>query len=860
MQRRLPLLLAAAAVTALVACGGETPSESSSGCTSDDDCANGTCVGGLCVADDSGGGTDAATDAGRDDGGDDGGGADTSDDTDPGDTTGADTADDVDPSTDAEADVPDEPGDFGAPCEDDDDCISRLCLDLADGGVCTERCSGECPDPDWECRLLAGSGGDLIEICVPPRDVLCNACERDVDCGGLDDLCVPQLDGNGCGLACDTNDDCPTGFICQDVESVGGRGDQCVPELGICGGCLDADDDRHGEGPSCLGPDCEDLDPSIYDGAAELCDGADNDCDEVIDEGFDFQRSPVHCGRCGNACDAENADTVCAEGACAIETCDAGYYDIDGDYENGCEYACTPSEDGEEVCNEVDDDCDGEIDEDFDLDTDVANCGRCERACALDAAVAACIDAECAVAECVEPRADCNGAVDDGCEIDTDIDVNHCGGCGVVCDVPSATAACADGVCGVGVCDADRGDCNGDVEDGCEITLSASVMHCGACDAACPAVANGTPTCVDSACGIGRCDDGWLDCNGDLGDGCEAGDRDVTSCLRCGNVCAFDNGIAGCSDDGCFLDRCAVGYVNLDGDAGNGCEYECTVTNGGTEICDDLDNDCDGSIDESAIDAPTWYDDRDGDGYGRAAGARVDCEAPTGFVDRDGDCNDGNPAVYPGATEVCNGVNDDCDDETDEGLSFDRDGDGRYAIGSCATPADDCNDSEPRSYPGNVEVCDGVDNDCDRTVDETGAVGCTTYFRDGDGDGYGDARSSQCTCMASGVFDVVNDRDCFDGNATANPAQTGYFTSSRGDGNYDYNCNGVEERRWTQRSGTCSLFGDLCDGGNAGWAGSPPACGGSATWEQNCEFYVEAWPPSTGCRWASRASRTQACR
>ncbi|HEU5181730.1 MAG TPA: putative metal-binding motif-containing protein, partial [Candidatus Polarisedimenticolia bacterium] len=98
-----------------------------------------------------------------------------------------------------------------------------------------------------------------------------------------------------------------------------------------------------------------------------------------------------------------------------------------------------------------------------------------------------------------------------------------------------------------------------------------------------------------------------------------------------------------------------------------------------------------------------------------------------GFTNCGGDCNDSNPAVHPGATDVCNGVDDDCDNAVDEGMP-DADGDG---FDACA----DCNDAAPSVHPGAVEVCNAVDDNCSGTADEG--------FPDSDADGSADCADCQ---------------------------------------------------------------------------------------------------------------------
>ncbi len=82
-----------------------------------------------------------------------------------------------------------------------------------------------------------------------------------------------------------------------------------------------------------------------------------------------------------------------------------------------------------------------------------------------------------------------------------------------------------------------------------------------------------------------------------------------------------------------------------------------------SEVCDGVDNDCDGTVDEDdAIDAKTWYQDADSDGYGNASVTDIDCYQPTGYVADDSDCDDSLAEVHPGAEEICgDGVKNDCD-------------------------------------------------------------------------------------------------------------------------------------------------------------------------------------------------------
>ncbi|MCB9794292.1 MAG: putative metal-binding motif-containing protein [Alphaproteobacteria bacterium] len=218
------------------------------------------------------------------------------------------------------------------------------------------------------------------------------------------------------------------------------------------------------------------------------------------------------------------------------------------------------------------------------------------------------------------------------------------------------------------------------------------------------------------------------------------------------------------------------------------------------EVCDGVDNDCDGlTDDEDEVDpgaTATWYMDADGDGYGDAALSLESCSAPSGYVLDSTDCDDGDGAVSPGASEVCNGQDDDCDalvDDADDSLDAssagswyaDDDGDSYGDPDTlqvlCEQPsgtvsdASDCDDADAEIHPAASEVCDGQDNDCDGLSDDADssvdASTATSWYADADGDGYGDAASATVSCEApSGA--VADDTDCDDADSAVNPGET----------------------------------------------------------------------------------------
>ncbi len=251
--------------------------------------------------------------------------------------------------------------------------------------------------------------------------------------------------------------------------------------------------------------------------------------------------------------------------------------------------------------------------------------------------------------------------------------------------------------------------------------------------------------------------------------------------------------LAGMSDDEIYavVNWALCGIHDDDGDGFTECEGDCddadaTRYPGADETCNGVDDDCDGDVDEDdAIDVLTWYLDGDGDGYGDPASSDIDCDQPADHVGNADDCDDGDAAQHPGADEFCNGEDDDCDGEVDEDDAVDAqtwyedgDGDGYGDPVStevdCVQPvdhvgnADDCDDSNPDTYPGADEFCNGEDDDCDGEVDEDDAVDVLTWYEDGDGDGYGDPATVDVDCDQPADH-VGNADDCDDGDAAQFP-------------------------------------------------------------------------------------------
>ncbi|NNK86894.1 MAG: hypothetical protein HKO90_01300, partial [Flavobacteriaceae bacterium] len=253
-----------------------------------------------------------------------------------------------------------------------------------------------------------------------------------------------------------------------------------------------------------------------------------------------------------------------------------------------------------------------------------------------------------------------------------------------------------------------------------------------------------------------------------------------------------------------------------------------------TEICDGIDNDCDGFIDEGVTN--TYYADTDSDTFGDPGNTIQACSAPAGYVSDNTDCDDTNGTVYPGSPEICDGLDNDCNTLIDDTLKFvtyyaDNDSDGygdagdslstcdgapagyvsdntdcddtnaainpdtvwyldadsdNYAVSTvnqCANPGagytltvlplTDCDDTNAAINPGATEVCDGIDNNCDGNIDE-GVL--NNYYADDDSDGYGDPGDAVQACTQPGGY-VINNFDCDDTNAAINPNTVWYLDS-----------------------------------------------------------------------------------
>ncbi len=684
--------------------------------------------------------------------------------------------------------------------------------------------------------------------------------------------------------------------------------------------------DLDGDGYTIEDGDCNDEDGGINPGADEWCDGVDNDCDGDVDEndavdasewyldmdgdGYGSNMIPVlacdapenHVDN-GDDCDDDNPDInpgvqeVCDE-ARIDQDCDGladdddpdvdpatqllFYVDQDGDQDGDagapseafCHkpegYAETntdcddadPTRNGmaTEVCDgaDVDEDCDGLAD-DQDPDTDETTkttfypdadqdgfgdaAGDPVAACNLSLGLA---DNN---TDCNDSDPDVNPAQDEICDdADTDEDCN-----GLADDADSHTLENSKYLFYV---DAD-GDGFGDaIDDGTE-----------ACDPGDGRVKNNRD-CDDDNPDINPaadevCDDLGVDenCNG------LANDDDPTTTAESRTLYYHDvdmDKYGNPNDSRLFCDDPSTGTDWWTDTDGTDCDdRSANVNPDSAEFCNDVDDDCDGQVDEEAADATTWYRDADLDGYGVASDTTEACSRPAGFVAQSGDCNDDNVAVHPGADEICDpddidedcdGVADDADPSTDDttktryypdadddgfgdeesaGVLFcdppegylldhsdcndssadfnpaaaetdcadnndyncdgsvgavDADGDGFFAC-------EECDDENPQVNPGSVEICDpdDIDEDCDGVADDddpsTAPSSKTLYYVDTDGDGYGDADDQGVAACEPIEGLVTTHTDCDDADPAIHPAATEICDPN----DVDENCNGLAD-------------------------------------------------------------------
>jgi len=554
--------------------------------------------------------------------------------------------------------------------------------------------TGDCNDTN------AAINPDATEVC----DGVDNDCDNQIDENGMTTWYRDQ-DNDGFGNPAVTQTACtqPTGYVANNTDC----DDNDVLEKPGQVWYKDTDSDGYGQTGAatimqCLRPtgykvaseliattgDCNDNNAAINPAATEICDGVDNDCDNNIDEGVQttyyrdqdndgFGNPAVTQTGCSQPTGYVANNTDCDDNDALEKPGQVWYKDADGDdYSDGTTLTQCLRPANYYVASEL-----------------IATSGDCnDSAAAINPAAAEVCDG-------IDNN--CNGSIDEGgITYYRDLDGDGFGNPGVTqfaCTAPSGYVT-------------NNTDCN----DNSALEKPGQVWYKDADN------------------------DGYG----------QTGAASITQCLRPAGYKAASELTATTGD--CNDDPATGGMTNPDA----------------TEICDGVDNDCDSQIDEGV--QTTYYRDQDGDGYGNPAITQAACTQPTGYVTNNTDCDDNDALEKPGQVWYADADNDGYSSGATQTQCLRPTG---YKVAAELTSTTgDCNDIAAAINPAATEICDGVDNDCDSQIDE-GVK--TTYYRDMDGDGFGNPAVTQASCTQP-IGYVANNTDCDDNDALEKPGQVWY--------------------------------------------------------------------------------------
>jgi hypothetical protein len=474
-----------------------------------------------------------------------------------------------------------------------DGCEVDLRSDRNRCGTCDTSCSAP-PNADAACRDSQCGLGECVanfEDCdgKPENGCEVNLLANAANCGACGAACAledanPVCTAGSCEIA-----SCAVGYRDCDTSAINGCEVRILDDPTNCGSCEN----------TCSLANAN-VGCSAYACTVVSCEAPSANCDGQPANGCEVDTSTDvnNCGGCTQACALLHATAACSGGACAIESCDSGWKDCNGDPDGGCETNVNGSESNCGDCGVVCstnhtltsactlgtctitcaanfDDCDGDVSNgcETDLRTNVDHCDQCDFPCpAGPGQTANCVNRTCGTSSCAAGSADCDGDVGTGCEVDTTTDVSNCGACGKACFVPNGTATCNNGQCVVASCDPGFDDCTSAL--GCETRLN-TLSNCGACNSSC-ALPNATTTCVTGTCAISFCTQPYASCDDLQNNGCEVNTQASTAhCGGCGNACSSQNGVPSCINGSCAI-TCNPGFGNCNATAADGCERATT--------------------------------------------------------------------------------------------------------------------------------------------------------------------------------------------------------------------------------------------------------------------------------------------
>ncbi|GAB4298701.1 MAG: hypothetical protein Kow0090_14140 [Myxococcota bacterium] len=479
---------------------------------------------------------------------------------------------------------------------------------------------------------------------------------------------------------CESNDDCEEGFGCVegacrafcDASASCEEGFMC--KEGFCIPSCKNDSDC-GDGMICREGECVFQSDDDDDGDATPID--DDDDDEC-------------------SCYIPGAEYKCAGGECYFQKCKEGYLNLNGTLEDGCEYFCKLSNDGVEVCDEKDNDCDGATDNLLDFMSSVEHCGDCKTRCEDPAnAKAYCQQGKCKFV-CNDGFYDNDDNPDNGCESNECIESNG----------------------GVEICDGKDNDCDGKIDEGFD---KESKTSCGLGCADCTQIApHYLYECEEGGCVFKGCENGWYDFDGDVENGCE---------YRC-SVSGVGYEKCNGRDDDCNLKtpdgsedpmvgiECLTGLSGVCSEGVMVCgslgKLKCVAKKGIAEICNGVDDDCNGFVDDNA---PCDGGKKCVQGVCKEVTCQDEC-APAGMtcktpavilkcIDTDGDgcnnvkeesCGSGAECIGGECVEICvpNCEGKECGEDGCEG-----------SCGDCITPPPaECKDAKTRRTYSSAGTCD----------------------------------------------------------------------------------------------------------------------------------------------------------